>query len=124
MDTLTDALRVFLLCNKYYLYFILTGSMIDATIGAPLFVKGFVWKKDEYAAFALKFLYSALYFILLNIFMLYKIYLRDSEYQNFSLFIWFLLLVPSTYLLYNFVDKFQGRAKKKKQRTRKRSASK
>lgn len=98
--------------------------MLEETIGGYFFIRGFLLKKTENEAFAFKILYSGLYFILLNIFMVYKIYFSNSEYQNFSLLIWFLLLVPSTYLLYKFIDTFQGRAKKKKRRKRKRSVAK
>jgi hypothetical protein len=116
---MTDTIVEILIANKIFIYVVWTSMMFERTLGVYLFVNGFLWEKKKNVAVFFREATAGMYFVIVNGVMIYDLGIRKVEYQDFSYFLWFVCVVVLTYVVYKFVDKFQGRANKKKKRVRK-----
>lgn len=116
---LRDALLMFALANKYFLYLILTCLVFEYTLGLFLFIRPLFWKKFKSVSFFYRVSVASFYFLFLNISAVIDFYLRGSSLSSFSIPTWVVLVLLMSYGLYRFPDKLpviNGRKRGKKRR--------
>lgn len=116
---MTDTLAEIFVANKFFFYVMWTSFMLERTLGLYLLTAGFWLSKKERGSLFYRSAIPVLYFLILNAVMIYHRISNDTIEKDFSYFLWFCFICLLTYGVYKFVDKFQGRANKKKKRVRK-----
>lgn len=101
----------FFTINKYFIYVVFTDYTISKTFGAGLFIWTLLLKKPEDQVFAFKILVPVFYFLFINIGMFFRYFHSMFNTEEFSFFYWYVMAFISSWLLFKFVERFQGRKK-------------
>ena len=84
--------------------------------------KLFCLDKPDHRAFFYSYLDSIFYFVFINIAMLYDILHRETEYKDFSVLTWLALTCLTSFVIYQFVDRFQMTKSRKRKKSRRRKS--